>query len=490
VIHVRRSAILDAPVDAVWRVLRDFNSHGEWHPAVAASAIEGGGPGDAVGCVRRFRLRDGAELTEQLLTLSDRERTLRYCILDAPLPLGGYIAEIRLRPVTDGGRTFWDWRSQFTAPPDQADELAHLVGEDIYVAGFEGLRRFLRGERTAAPSASPTRAPAAGARPQSCGGIVVTRHGGPEVLEWRRVEAPAPGPGQVRIRQTAIGLNYIDVYCRTGYVRLMSLPGTPGMEAAGIVLDTGPGVTLSPGTRVAYACPPPGAYVEIRTLDADLVVPLPDTIDDQTAAAGLLKGLTAEFLLHVVHEVGEGDLVLVHAAAGGVGSLLCQWASALGATVIGTVGSPAKQAEASRHGCAHVVLLEDGWPARVLELTGGRGVAVAYDAVGRATFEGSFEALAARSHLVSYGQASGDIGPVEISRFADKSARVSRPNYGHYMGTSPDLQRGSRRLFEALRRGTLTIEINQRFPLRDAAAAHTALEARRTTGSTILLPES
>jgi NADPH2:quinone reductase len=310
------------------------------------------------------------------------------------------------------------------------------------------------------------------------------------VLRWQRSTAMAPGPGEVRIKHTAIGLNYIDVYTRTGYYPLVQPPGIPGMEAAGIVIDIGPGVHgLMPGDRVAYACAPPGAYAEVRTMKADLVVPLPDEISDRVAAAVMLKGMSAEFLLHRVASVKEGDTVLVHAAAGGVGQLLCQWARHLGVTVIGTVGSLDKAKIARAAGCAYPILYrETDFVERVLEITEGRGCTVVYDAVGADTFLKSYEALAFRGHLVSYGQASGPIPPVDIAAFAGKSATVSRPNFGHYTGTAAEVRSICDRLFRVLSTGVLRVEITQEFPLCDAAEAHRALESRQTTGSTILIP--
>jgi NADPH:quinone reductase-like Zn-dependent oxidoreductase len=329
-----------------------------------------------------------------------------------------------------------------------------------------------------------------GDRPLDGGAVVIERYGGPEVLRWERSTAMPPGPGEVRLRHTAIGLNYIDVYARTGYYPLVQPPGVPGMEAAGVVLDIGPGVhTLMPGDRVAYACPPCGAYVEYRTMKAELVVPLPDHVGDRLAAAVMLKGMSAEFLLHRVHEVREGDTILVHAAAGGVGQLLCQWARHIGATVIGTVGSQDKAKIARHAGCAYpIVYAETDFVARVFEITEGRGCDVVYDAVGADTFMKSYEALAARGHLVSFGQASGPIPPVDIAAFVGKSAKVSRPNFGHYTGTASEVRSITDRLFRALANGILQVEIAQEYKLRDAAEAHRALESRRTTGSTVLIP--
>jgi NADPH:quinone reductase-like Zn-dependent oxidoreductase len=320
--------------------------------------------------------------------------------------------------------------------------------------------------------------------------IVIDAYGGPEVLQPRRISVPPPGPGEVRIRHTAIGVNYIDVYARTGYYPLITPPGVPGMEAAGVVLEVGPGVDgLRSGDRIAYACAPTGAYAEVRTMKAELIVRLPDDIPDRMAAAVMLKGMSAEFLLHRVHAVKAGDAILVHAAAGGVGQLLCQWARHLGATVIGTVGSAEKARIAQAAGCAHpIVYTETDFATRVLELTGGRGCGVVYDAVGADTFLKSYEALSQRGHLVSYGQASGPIPPIDIAAFAGKSAKVSRPNFGHYTGTKADVHSICDRLFRAIADGVIHPMIGQEFSLHAAAEAHRALEGRRTSGSTILIP--
>lgn len=495
-VQVRRSTIVDAPVEEVWRTLRDFNGHERWHPAIAVSAIEQGRGAAEVGAVRAFALRDGARLRERLLHLSDRDRTFTYCIVESPIPLLDYVATVRLKPVTDGRRTYWEWSSRFRAPPGQEGRLAALVAEDIYEAGFAALKarfggapstsilRIVRAGDGAPPAAFPAPQPA------TAEAAVMTAYGGPEVLEWREVPLPPPGPGEVRLRHTAVGVNYIDVYCRSGYMTFVPPGGVPGLEAAGVIEDVGPNVDgLAPGDRVAYACPPAGAYATRRTMAADLLVPLPDDMDDVTAAALLLKGMTAEYLLHRVHAVKEGDVVLVHAAAGGVGQLLCQWASHLGATVIGTVGSMEKERIARRAGAAYVIRYRDeDFAARVQEITGGRGADVVYDAVGRDTFQKSYEALAVRGHLVSFGQASGDIGPVAIAAFAGKSATVSRPSFPDYAGTRAQVQAITANLFRAWERGIVDPGRITTLPLREVAEAHRRLEARATAGALVLLP--
>jgi NADPH:quinone reductase-like Zn-dependent oxidoreductase len=294
----------------------------------------------------------------------------------------------------------------------------------------------------------------------------------------------------VRIRHTAIGVNFIDVYCRTGYFDLVPPGSVPGLEGVGVVTDLGAGVhDLAPGDRVGYAGLPPGAYAEMRSLPARLLVRLPAELDDTTAAAVLLKGMTAEFLLHRVARIKEGDAILVHAAAGATGQLLTQWARALGATVIGTVGSTDKVAAARDAGCAHVIVYtEEDFAARAREIASGRGVDVVFDAVGRDTLLKSYEALATNGHLVSFGQASGETAPVDIAAFAGKSATVSRPNFAHFTDTPEKLRSITDHLFRALRTGMLRPCLPATFPLARAADAHRALEARRTTGATVLLP--
>ena len=484
-IRVEQSAIIDAPVDRVWALLRDFNGHDHWHPGVATSRIRDGIASDQVGAIRDFRLTTGERLSEQLLKLSDEKRTFSYAIVDSEIPLMNYTAHVELKPVSDTNRTFWRWWSRFDTPPGREAELAELVGNGVYRAGFDGVRDFLG---TQAPAvATPAQS---GSMPAQA--IIVTRHGGPEVLKLATINAPAPGPGEIRLRQTAIGVNYIDVYSRSGYFAMIDPPGGIGMEAAGTVIDTGPGVThLKPGDRVGYACAPAGAYASLRTMPGELVVPLPDDITHEVAAALMLKGVTAWFLLNRVHQLQAGETALVYAPAGGVGRLLVQWASAMGAVVIGATPSPDKARAAKAAGAAHVVMpgdqsLED----QVRALTGGQGVDVVFDAVGRDSFDHSVAALRPCGHLVSYGQASGDIGPRDIGGFAASSLTLSRPNYGHYTDTYDKIHAASTKVWEALAKGTITAQIGQRFALGDAARAHRTLEDRQTSGSTLLLPEA
>lgn len=323
------------------------------------------------------------------------------------------------------------------------------------------------------------------------GAMRVYEVGGPEVLRFEQVEVGSPDHGQALIRQTAVGLNYIDVYFRSGVYPPPTMPFTPGLEAAGVVEQVGSGVTeVQVGQRVAYAAPPIGAYAERRLMPADRLIPIPDGIADEQAAAMMLKGMTAQYLLRRTFRVEPGQTILFHAAAGGVGLIACQWAYELGVTVIGTVGSAAKAELARGHGCAHVIRYDqENVVERVRELTDGKGVPVVYDSVGQATFQSSLDCLAPLGMLVSFGQSSGKIPPVDLGILSQKgSLYVTRPTLMTYTAARDDLLDAANQLFDVVQRGAVQIVIHQRMALRDAAEAHRALESRQTTGSTVLLP--
>ena len=317
--------------------------------------------------------------------------------------------------------------------------------------------------------------------------IRIHQAGGPEVLQWEEVEVGAPGPGQLRIRQAAAGLNFIDVYHRSGLYPQRA-PFTPGVEGAGTVEAVGDQVhDFKPGDRVAYAGPQ-GGYAEERLIDADRVVKLPDEISFEQAAAMMLQGMTVRMLLRAVYPVKEGDTILVHAAAGGVGLILCQWASALGATVIGTVSTEEKAELARAHGCAHPILYtRQDFVAEVSKLTAGQKLPVVYDSVGKSTFVQSLDCLRPRGLMVSFGNASGPVDPISPLILSQKgSLFLTRPTLFHYIATRPELEQSADDLFEMVRSGKVKIEAKQSFPLKDAAEAHRALAARKTSGSTIL----
>ena len=318
--------------------------------------------------------------------------------------------------------------------------------------------------------------------------IRISTNGGPEVLSWEAVEVPAPAAGEVSVRHTAVGLNYIDTYHRRGIYPVV-LPSALGTEAAGVITAVGEDVSgFAPGDRVAYAGGPLGAYAEARTMPAGGLVKLPDDIDDATAAAMMLKGLTAQYLLRQTYRLQAGETILVHAAAGGVGLILCQWAKALGATVIGIVGSDDKASLARAHGCDHtIVRTRESFAERVKELTDGAGVPVVYDGVGKATFMDSLACLKPRGMMVSYGNASGVVPPFDIGLLAKMgSLFLTRPTLFGYAAERDALLSMADELFAVVRSGDVRIEINQRYPLADVATAHRDLEAGRTTGSTVL----
>ena len=326
---------------------------------------------------------------------------------------------------------------------------------------------------------------------------VIHEKGAPGVLRWESVEVPAPGPGEVRIRNEAIGLNFVDTYHRRGIPHPWPVPPLPvvlGFEGVGLVEESGPGVTgFTAGDRVAYALPPHGAYSQVRLYPAEKLLRVPDALahlDDQILAASMLKGMTVEYLVRRTYRVEPGDVVLVHAAAGATGLLLCQWAKHLGATVIGTVSSAEKAEQARSAGAEHAVIHGEGdFVATVREITNGAGCAVVYESIGRDTFRRSLDCLRPLGMMASYGHASGPPDPVDVVELGARgSLFLTRPAIMHYLAKREDLERSADALFEVLATGAVRPAVNQVYPLTEAAEAHRALEARETTGSTVLLP--
>lgn len=316
--------------------------------------------------------------------------------------------------------------------------------------------------------------------------IVMRAPGGPEVLTVEEVAVGDPGPGQVRLRQTAVGVNFHDVYVRSGLYQTLALPGIPGLEAVGVIEAVGPGVAgMRTGDRVGYLTSAYGSYAEARLIDAAALMKLPDWLDDRTAAATLLRGLTAQMLVHHVHRVQPGQTLLVHAASGGVGRLLCQWAHHLGATVIGTVGSEEKARSARENGCDHVILYRsENFVERVQAITNGRGVDVAYDAVGKDTFMGSMTCLARLGHMVNFGQASGPVDPIPMSLLFQKSNSVTRPAVFHYLVDHRESMAAS--LFDALHEGIVTPGAYHQYAFEHIGRAQQDMEDRKTAGAVIL----
>ena len=320
--------------------------------------------------------------------------------------------------------------------------------------------------------------------------IRIQQQGGPEVLKWEDVQVGDPGPGEARIRHKACGLNFLDVYQRSGLYKL-ALPSGMGNEASGIVEAVGAGVShVKAGDRVAYSGGAPGAYSEVRVMPAERLLVLPEKISFETAAAMMLKGMTAQYLLRQTYKVQPGDTVLLHAAAGGVGLIACQWLKVLGATVIATAGSEEKCATAKAHGADHCIdYRKENFVERVKAITGGKGVPVVYDSVGKDTFVGSLDCLRPRGLMVSFGNSSGSVPPFELSLLQQKgSLYITRPTLVSYTGKREDLVATAKDLFDVVASGKVKIEVNHRYPLKDAAQAQRDLEARKTTGSTILIP--
>jgi NADPH:quinone reductase-like Zn-dependent oxidoreductase/uncharacterized protein YndB with AHSA1/START domain len=535
-----RSTVIDAPIERVWAVLRDFDSHDQWHDVVDTSRIESERRSDEVGCVRSFTLADGNHVREQLLALDDREHKSTYCIVEATVPLERYVATVTLKPVTDGNRTFWHWESSFATPPGREAELREMVAKGVYEAGFANLRRHLeRGGDVAADAMREGRRaePLPRALPLPTRRVVLRAYGDPDVLEPDDGEAPPPGPGEVRIRQRAVGVNFFDVYLRRGWIpAMLPLPGTLGMEAAGSVIDVGDGVTgFMPGDRVAYLCPQPGAYASVRTVAARHVVRLPAAVDDDVAAALLLKGCTADLLLRDLGRVDHARVsahdpsarvgahdpnarvsahdpnarvsaherstrvfahepatrVLVHAAAGALGLLVCSLAKSLGAIVIGTVSSDAKARIAREHGCEHVIVTGAGDGrgvvfADAVQRLGGAQLIV--DGLGAPAFDENLRALASGGHWISVGQAGGALPPLSPDALVAKSATFSRPVIFDHVATPEQLERRASRVWADLASGAMARPMIERHALEAAAQAHRRLESRDRVGAIVLVP--
>lgn len=320
--------------------------------------------------------------------------------------------------------------------------------------------------------------------------IRLYEQGGPEVLKYEDIKLTAPGPGEAQVHHKAIGLNFIDVYHRSGLYPLPQFPWTIGMEGAGVIEAVGEGVSeVAVGDRVAYASPPPGAYADARNMAATNLVKLPDDISFEQGAAMMLQGMTVEYLICRTYAVTAGETVLVHAAAGGVGLMQCQWLNHIGATVIGTVGSAEKSALAKAHGCHHTINYRtEDWVSQVKEITNGEGVPVVYDSVCNDTFSGSLECLKRLGMMVNFGQASGPYNDFTTSMLAPKSLFLTRPTLFGYNATRPELEASAAALFKVVQNGAVKIEVNQTYPLAETIQAHRDLEARKTTGSTILIP--
>jgi len=492
-IIVNRSAVINAPIERVWAVLRDFNSHRRWHPVVARSQMENELDGDVVGGVRKCSLADGAELREQLLHHSDRDYTFTYSILDSSLPLLNYVSTVRLKPVTDGNLTFWDWCAQFRVPDDRATELENLVRQQIFEAGFAGLRNFL------ADKASPSRVPSDNAEMAVIGAsageqlsskaIVVAVTGGPEVMSLKDVMVPAPAPQQVRIRQTAIAVNYLDLKYRRGLSTDFDLPGIPGVEGVGEIIDVGEQVNgLFQGDRVAYMNRTPGAYTGIRCIDSEACIPLPDGISDIHASM-LLKGVTAALLLGRVFKPAPGASILIQAVSGGVGHLLSQWAKSMGLTVIGTVSTAEKAKFSRNHGCDHPILVADEQRlvGQVMRITNGRGVDYWVHSNGAHGLDEAVACMSRCGKCAVIGDHDGKSIRLDVNLLKQRSLTVSAPVCFDYFEDRLYYQRIAHQLFAKIQNRTIIPAI-ETYPLSQATEVHSRIEARQTMGAIVLIP--
>jgi NADPH:quinone reductase-like Zn-dependent oxidoreductase/uncharacterized protein YndB with AHSA1/START domain len=492
-VSVIRSAVIDAPIDRVWAVLRDFNSHDRWHPAVASSRMESDLDGDVVGGMRRFSLTDGAEHREQLLRHSDRDHTFTYCILDSPLPLFDYVATVRLKPVTDGNQTFWDWRSQFHAPDNRAEELENMIGQKVYEAGFSGLRRFLA-EKEGLPRPIGLEAATAALPDARCEylpskALVVASTGGPEVMALTDVTVSAPGPQQVRIRQTAIAVNYLDLQHRRGISAGFDLPGTPGVEGVGEIIDVGEQVNgFFPGDRIAYISRKPGAYAEIRCIDADACILLPDGVSDIDAST-LLKGVTAALLLSRVFKAAPGATILIQAVSGGLGHLLNQWAKSMDLIVIGTVSTTEKAKFSRDRGCDYPLVVADdtSLSTEVMRITNGRGVDYWVHSSGARGLDTALACLSRCGHCAVIGDRDGQPISLDVNVLNQRSLTVSAPVCFDYFDDRPFLHRLIHQLFTKIQ-SRIIIPAIEVLPLSQASEAHSRIEARQTMGSVVLTP--
>lgn len=486
---VVRSTVLNAPIQSVWAILRKFNSHESWHEIVETSRIESQQQDSQVGCIRAFRLKDGNFVREQLIALDDHSYCSSYSIVESTLPISNYVATITLKPITDGDKTFWHWASTFSTPLNREREFVSLIAMSVYEAGFRNLERYLTFGKESRRSSEFSNQSLASSNVTKGRTVRISQYGGPDVLCPMTEDIGPPGRDEVQIHQRSIGINFIDIYLRRGWIPSMfTLPGTLGMEAAGTVICAGNEVTdFLPHDRVAYMSPTPGAYCTIRNVSKDHLVRLPPEITNEEAAAYLLKGITADYLLRDIGRIRAGARWLIHAAAGGVGLLLCAWAKKLGMQVIGTVSSDEKARVAREFGCEHVIVTKTYTFASHVKKIFGDGADVIVDGLGESAFRENFESLAPCGHWISLGQATGLFQSISTELLLSKSATFSRPVAFAYVATQSQMSVRAQRVWTALNDGTINAPPIERHSLESAARAHERLESRNTVGSLILI---
>ena len=491
-VEVIRSAVIDAPLDRVWAVLRDFGGHYRWHPEVTDCQVENDLDGDVVGCVRHYHLDDQTEIREQLLRHSDLDRSYTYAVLDSPLPLFDNVTTLSLRSVTDTGRTFLYWTARFRTVKARAEELKSLVGRRIFEAGLTGLRSFLaEGEKPSVRPEPEIGGPAlvAAGEPLPGQAIFIEQAGGPEVMALRGGSVPAPEAGQVRIRQKAVAVNFIDVRYRQGAAPDHHLPGTPGLEGVGEIIDGGGQVSgLFPGDRVAWISRNPGAYADVLLVEAGDCVPLPDGVSDAEAST-LLKGLTVGMLLGRIFRAAPGTTILIESAAGGLGHILCQWARSLDMLVIGTVSTEAKARFARDLGCTNPLVQAEAGQVRdeIMRLTNGRGVDfVIHDGRSLALDE-AVSCLARFGHLAAIGEDQRQDQTLDLDRLKGRSLTVSAHRCLDYAEDPLYRQRSAHQYFTKLQSRAI-VPVVKEYPLSQAGEAHEFLESRQNMGAVTLIP--
>lgn len=490
---VIRSAVIDAPLERVWAVLRDFGGHGRWHPDLTFCQVENELDGDVVGCVRRLRVGDQDEMREQLLRHSDLDHSYAYAVLDSPLPILDSVTSLTLKPVSDSGQTFLHWSAEFRISKSRADELNAWMGR-IFEAGFSGLRSYLADETEPSPRTSvAVEEPvlAAPGETLSSRAVIVESDGGPDDMALRELGVAAPEAGQVRIRQKAVAVNRLDILQCRGLAEGFELPGTPGLEGVGEIIDVGPQVDgLYPGDRVAWLGRKPDAYAEICLRDAQECIHLPDGVDDLQAST-LLKGLSAEILLGRVFRAGAGASIMIESVSGGMGHVLCQWARSLNMVVLGTADTEEQARFARDCGCAHPIILEDDRPLadEVMRITNGKGVDYWVYNGRKLDLDQSLAGMARFGHLTIMDASGDQLTTLEMDRLKKRSMTVSCQDVLHYLPDRLYVQRSAQNYFMKLLSGAIN-PVVETLPLSQAGEAHQKIEAGLDLGALALVPSS
>ena len=493
-ISVIRSAVIEAPIERVWALLRDFNSHHQWHPAVVNSHMENDLDGDVVGGVRRFSLADSAEIREQLLYHNDAVHTFSYSILDSPLPLFEYVATLSLRPITDANHTFLDWRSQFKTSKERAAELENFVGKQIYEGGIAGLRKLLFTKTTQFSQLGKKQEEVSFPKIEKgdslpCKAVAQAPADNPEIISLIDLTVPPPKPGQVRIRLTAMGINPMADSSRTESNKELAAYWTPSIEGVGEVLDVGQQVHgLFSGDRVAYIDDGFGAYAEIRCVDADACIHLQDSISDIQASI-LFKGISAQVVLNRIFNAGSGSIIMLQSAPGGLSHILSQWAKSIGMTVIGTVFTTDEARFSRSHGCDYPIVGSDDGALRneVMRITNGRGVDYWVHHGKEHYMDTALSCMARFGHIAVLGNHSKQSIAIDVAALNQRSLTVSVPSLLDYLRQRSYLQRLAQKVFNEIEKKNIIPAIKT-FPLNQASDAFNELNTRETMQALSLIP--